>query len=94
MNHKIMILRAQLNNYNTFKNETILSIKAPAVIINGDRDVILAEHALKMSKLIKNFRLMFLPSAHGFYIGVKENPESEGRLMEMTLNIIENFLGN
>jgi pimeloyl-ACP methyl ester carboxylesterase len=84
--------RERMLNFKDWKDETIASIKAPALIINDDRDVILPEHATAMSKLIEESRLMILPCAHGSYIGVEESPEPKGKLLEMTIDIIRNFV--
>jgi pimeloyl-ACP methyl ester carboxylesterase len=66
-------------------------IKAPALIINADKDVITNEHAVKMSKLIPNAELMILPGTHGAYLGeICTAPGS--KLPAMTVEMIEEFL--
>lgn len=47
----------------------IQSIIAPALIINGDKDVILPEHALALHKLLSNSQLAIIPGTHGEYMG-------------------------
>ena len=47
----------------------VASIKAPTLIINGDQDVVLPEHALYLSRLIGGARLLIVPGTHGSYIG-------------------------
>ena len=41
--------------------EEIRSIKAPTLIVMGDRDVASPEHAVKMFRLLPNARLAILP---------------------------------
>ena len=51
----------------TFKgwdDADIQSIKLPSLIINGDNDVILTEHALKL-QVNSNAALIVLPGVHG-----------------------------
>ncbi len=84
--------RERMLGFKDWNDETIASIKVPVLIINGDRDVILPGHALAMSKLIENSRLMILPTSHGSYIGVAEFPEQESDMLNFTLDIIKNFL--
>lgn len=78
--------------FKDWKDEAISSIKAPTLIINGDQDVILPFHAVAMSRLIANYRLVILPAMHGSPIGVAESPNPEGKLLELTVDIIKNFL--
>jgi pimeloyl-ACP methyl ester carboxylesterase len=84
--------KERMLHFTDWADESMKSIKAPVLIINGDRDVILPEHAAAMSKLIPDSRLLIVPSAHGSYIGASESPEPEGKILEMTLEIIKNFL--
>ena len=84
--------RERMLNFTDWEDEMIRSIKAPALIISGDQDVILPEHAVAMSKLIPDSRLMILPSAHGSYIGAAESPEAGNNVIEMTVGIINDFL--
>ena len=74
-----------------WSDDDLRSIKAPALIINGDKDVVTNEHALKMSRMIPNAELMILPGVHGAYLGeICTVPGS--KLPEMTVEIIEEFL--
>lgn len=84
--------KERMLQFKDWTDETMRSIKAPTLLINGDRDVILADHAVAMSKLISNSRLMILPAQHGSYIGVAESPNPGKEMIEMTVSIIEEFL--
>ncbi len=80
-------------HFKDWKDETIQSIKSPTLIINGDRDVILSSHAVEISKLIANSRLMILPSVHGAYLGAVDfssNPNT--KMIELVVDTINNFL--
>jgi len=84
--------RERMFNFTDWKDEMLRSIKAPTLIISGDRDVILPEHAVAMSKLISGSRLMLLPAEHGAYIGAAESQQAGSNIIEMTVGVIKNFL--
>ena len=84
--------RDRMLKFKDWNDETVASIKAPALIICGDHDVVTAEHTAAMAKIIANSRLMILPASHGSYIGVAESPESDSELTEMALHVIKDFL--
>lgn len=84
--------RNRMLNFKDWKDETIASIKAPALVINGDQDVASNIHIAKMASLIPNSRLMILPGNHGSYMGQVENPDPEDNTLKLTLAVIEDFL--
>lgn len=84
--------RERMVHFKDWSDEMLLSINAPALVINGDKDVILPEHAVKMSKLIPNSRLMILPATHGSYIGAAESPATGSWMIAATVAVINDFL--
>ncbi len=84
--------RERMVQFKDWNDEVVSSIKAPTLIVFGDRDVVSADHAVAMSKLIKDARLMVLPGMHGSYIGAAEVPDAGIKMHEMTVAIIEDFL--
>ncbi|MEO6730729.1 MAG: alpha/beta hydrolase [Ferruginibacter sp.] len=84
--------KERMLNFTNWPDELISSIKAPTLIISGHEDVVLPGHATAMASLIKGSRLMILPATHGRYMGVAESPEPEGKMVELTVEIIKNFL--
>lgn len=84
--------RERMMNFTDWDDSVLTSIKTPALLICGDRDVVLPTHAVKMSQLIPNCRLMILPAMHGGYMGTAE-VESEGRaIIDMTIAQVVKFL--
>jgi len=55
-----------LSNQPNISLEDLHRIKAPALVMAGDRDVIREEHTLKIYKNIPNCRLCIFPASHGF----------------------------
>lgn len=84
--------RERMLHFKDWKDEMLQSISVPTLIIQGDQDVILPEHAVKMSKLIPNSRLMILPGEHGAYLGAAESPAASSDIIELTVAVINHFL--
>ena len=72
-------------------DEQIRSIKVPALIIIGDKDVTTPEHANEMHKLISNSQLEIITGGHGEYIGELTNPQDSTKI-KTTVEMINNFL--
>jgi len=83
---------ARMVSFKDWSDDDLKSIKAPALIINADKDVITNEHAVKMSKLIPNAELMILPGVHGAYLGEICTAVPGSKQPEMTVEMIEEFL--
>jgi pimeloyl-ACP methyl ester carboxylesterase len=73
-------------------DEKIKAIQAPALVINGDNDVVRAEHALELSRTLPHARLAILPSGHGDYIGEVCSPDKNSKLPPLVIAIVEAFL--
>jgi pimeloyl-ACP methyl ester carboxylesterase len=84
--------KERMLGFSDWKDESLASIKAPTLIINGDRDVVLVSHAVAMSALIKNSRLMILPATHGEYMGVAEGPDPGRKMIELVSDIVKDFV--
>lgn len=82
----------RMKTFKDWQDETLQSITAPTLIINGDKDVVTNAHAVKMSQTIKNARLMILPTNHGSYMGEIETPDKSSKLPELTMEVISTFL--
>lgn len=70
----------------------IRSIKVPTLIINGDKDVILPEHALELHRMIEGSELAIIPGGHGAYIGEITTLASDHSANGMAVSVIEVFL--
>ena len=84
--------RDRMIAFTDISDDDLGSIKAPALIINGDKDVITNEHALKMSKVISNAELMILPGEHGAYLGEICAAVPGSKLPGVTVEVVEEFL--
>ena len=84
--------RDRMIAFTDISDDDLKSIKAPALIINGDKDVITNEQALKMSRVIPNAELMILPGVHGAYLGEVCTAVAGSKLPGMTVAVVEEFL--
>lgn len=82
----------RMNHFKDIPDSDIQKIKAPALIINGDQEVVLAEHALLLSRLIPDARLAILPCGHGDYIGDILSVDPHSALPAMVAEMILAFL--
>jgi pimeloyl-ACP methyl ester carboxylesterase len=83
---------ARMMHFVDIPDSAIAAIKAPALVINGDAEVVLAEHALALARTLPNARLAILPSGHGDYIGEVCAPDPESKLPRMVVEMMEEFL--
>ncbi|MDP4207825.1 MAG: alpha/beta hydrolase [Bacteroidota bacterium] len=79
-------------NFKDIPDEKIKSIKAPALIIIGDKDIITPEHAIEMHRLISNSELAIIPGGHGEYIGEITTLKSDFKETDFVVPMIERFL--
>lgn len=79
-------------NFKDIPDEQIESIKAPTLIITGDRDIIKPEHALEMHRQIANSELAIIPGVHGEYIEEITTLKSDSKEADFVIPMIESFL--
>lgn len=82
---------ARMQSFPDITDEQMRSIKAPALIITGDRDVTTPEHLGEMQRLISNSRIAIIPGVHGEYIGEITTPQ-DSTLIAATVAMIKKFL--
>ncbi|MEO6232190.1 MAG: alpha/beta hydrolase [Ferruginibacter sp.] len=82
---------ARMQSFPDISDGQMKSIKAPAFIIIGDRDVTTPEHVAEMHRLISNSRLAIIPGGHGDYIGEITTPQ-DSTLIAATVSMINKFL--
>jgi pimeloyl-ACP methyl ester carboxylesterase len=82
---------ARMQSFKDIKDEDIKAIKAPALIICGDQDVVRPEHAVEMYRQMQHAKLMILPGGHGEYMG-EITTVKPGHNKYPALEIIETFL--
>lgn len=84
--------KQRMLNFVDLSDDEIAGIKAEALLMLADRDVITPEHLVKTSRLIKNSRLVILPGIHGSMIGEICAPDIDPKTLGFTAGLIESFL--
>ncbi|HWW39741.1 alpha/beta hydrolase [Pedobacter sp.] len=79
-------------NFTDIPDQQIESIKAPVLIIIGDKDVITPEHAIDMHRQMINSELAIIPGIHGEYIGEITTLKSASKEEDFVIPMIERFL--
>ncbi|MFB3389887.1 alpha/beta fold hydrolase [Flavobacterium sp. LAR06] len=79
-------------NFKDISDKQIKSINALTLIIIGDKDVILPEHAIELHRQIANSELAIIPGGHGEYIGEITTITPEFKESELVVPMIEKFL--
>ena len=70
----------------------ISGIAAPTLVVVGDKDIVLPEHALKMSRLLPRGRLMIVPGDHGDFLGDCMTKRPDSQAPAGVIKLIETFL--
>lgn len=83
---------ARMVNFKDIPDEILAAVKAPVLIVSGDKDVILPEHALELHRKIKGSELAILPGGHGDYIGEITTLKPGFKESDLALPMITKFL--
>lgn len=79
-------------HFKDIPDEQLKAIKAPALVIIGDKDVITPEHAIELSRKLANAELAIIPGGHGAYIGEITTLTPDFKETDMVVPMIEKFL--
>jgi pimeloyl-ACP methyl ester carboxylesterase len=81
-----------MRGFRDVPDEAVRAVRAPTLIVLGDRDVVKPEHALELSRLIDGARLLILPGGHGDYLGEAVATQDDTGYPELTARLVEEFL--
>lgn len=84
--------KQRMIDFKDIPDQSVQSIKAPALFMVADKDVITIEHTVKMSKLVPVAELAVLPGGHGSYIGEVGSIKAGSKLPEVTVALVGEFL--
>jgi pimeloyl-ACP methyl ester carboxylesterase len=79
-------------NFKDISDEQIRSIKAPTLIVMGDKDVITLEQTIELHRQIANSELAIIPGGHGQYIGEATTITTDFKKSDLVIPMIEKFL--
>ena len=84
--------RNRMLAFKDWPDSFLTSIKAPTLILNGDQDVVMPEHAAEMYRLIPHCRLAIFPGGHGDYMGEILALQKSYKYSDFCVYLIEQFL--
>jgi pimeloyl-ACP methyl ester carboxylesterase len=83
---------ARMQAFTDVPDSAVRGVRAPILIIAGDRDVVRLEHAVHLSRLFADARLVVLPSGHGDYLAEATAAPADTDYAEITVRLVERFL--
>jgi pimeloyl-ACP methyl ester carboxylesterase len=81
----------RMRHWQDVPDADLRTVRAPTLILIGDRDVTRPEHAVELTRLLPNARLLVLLGGHGEYLGEATTPQ-RARAPELTAGLVEEFL--
>ena len=85
---------ARMTGFIDVPDAAVRAVVAPTLIIAGDRDVARVEHALELSRVFPEARLLVLPSGHGDYLAEAASAPADTGYAEITARLVERFLSD
>ncbi|HEY9000190.1 MAG TPA: alpha/beta hydrolase [Mucilaginibacter sp.] len=82
----------RMKNFKDIPDDLIRGIKAPALIIVNDKDVMPVEHGAKLSRMIVGAQLAVLPGIHGVCLGEVTTWKPGSKQPEATAILVQEFL--
>jgi pimeloyl-ACP methyl ester carboxylesterase len=82
---------ARMIGFKDISDAQIKAIQAPALVTNGDAEVVRVEHALELSRALRA-KLAIPPGGHGDYIGEICAPNKDTKIPALVTGMIEAFL--
>ena len=85
--------KARMVTFKDWSDDDLRGIKAPALFMTADHDVITVEHTQQMARLVQGGQLIVLPGEHGRFFGAVESGAKKGdKLTGVTATLVEEFL--
>lgn len=83
---------ARMRNFQDVPDADLRALHVPTLIVLGDQDIVKPEHALELTHLIQDARLVILVGGHGDYLGEAIMTQRATRAPELTAGLVEEFL--
>lgn len=82
----------RMQSFKDVPDADVRSIRARTLVMIGDRDIVTREHAVELTRLIPDARLLVLLGGHGDYLGEALSTPQPGNYPELTASLIRTFL--
>jgi pimeloyl-ACP methyl ester carboxylesterase len=86
--------KQRMIDFKDISDTALKTIKAPALFMVADKDVITIEHTVAMSRLVNGANLVVLPGTHGEFFGEVVSANGINEIPRATALLIEAFLKN
>ena len=83
---------SRMRNFREVPDSQLRSIRAKTLVLIGDRDVVTPAHAVELTQLIPDARLMILPGGHGDYLGEVMTTPKPSDYPELTARWVRAFI--
>ena len=83
----------RMRTFTDTPDSELKKVKAPVLIMLGDKDVVTVEHAVELTKLIGDAQLAVIPGGHGDFFGDISTKGNDPLKTGATAGLIESFLG-
>jgi pimeloyl-ACP methyl ester carboxylesterase len=83
---------ARMVAFTDVPDAAVRGVRAPTLVITGDRDVARLEHAVELSRMFRDARLLVLPSGHGDYLAEAWSAPADTDYAEITARLVDRFL--
>src|SRR3954471_17313598 len=85
---------ARMVKFRDVPDAAVRGVRAPTLVITGDRDVTRLEHAIELSRLFPDARLLVLPAGHGDYLAEVTSAPADDDYAEITARLVDRFLAD
>lgn len=82
----------RMRNFKDVPDQQVRAIKAPTLIVLGDRDIVTTEHAVWLTQQIQGSRLLVVPGTHGDFLGEITQSPGDSKMPELTAGLVNEFL--
>ena len=82
----------RMRSFADVPDDLVRGVRAPVLVVLGDRDIVTPEHALELTRLLPDARLLVVPGGHGDWLGEAVMAPGESRQPALAAGLIETFL--
>ncbi len=82
----------RMRNFRDVPDDLLRGVGAPTLVAVGDRDIVRPEHALELTRLFPDARLLILPGGHGDYLGEAVAAPQDSGYPRLTAELVQAFL--
>lgn len=82
----------RMSTFKGWDKESLMLMQMPVLVVIGDQDLTLPEHAVEMCRLFPKGRLAIIPGNHGSFMGEAMSPDPNSKVPELFVALVDEFL--